>query len=80
MGSGRRGRVVRGWTWSGSQTKRTAGRCRWYSTTGVYDLHRMWTILTPLRHGSAGYECSWGSADIAICLLEGALYGKTNGN
>ncbi|KAI0724836.1 hypothetical protein C8Q72DRAFT_786608 [Fomitopsis betulina] len=27
-------------------------------------------------HGSAGYECSWGSAGIAIGLLEDALSGK----
>ena len=37
-------------------------------------------ILTLYRHGSAGYECSWGSADIAIALLEGALSRQTNGN
>lgn len=33
-------------------------------------------ILMYLRHGSAGYECSWGSAGIAIGLLEDALSGK----
>ncbi|KZT68368.1 nucleotide-binding domain-containing protein [Daedalea quercina L-15889] len=29
-------------------------------------------------HGSSGYECSWGSADVAVSLLEGAIGEKAN--
>ena len=76
MASALRGREGSGWTSSGSLGEKVRRRSRWCSTTGKLPVPLTVVQLLSLafgRHGGGGYQSSWGSASIALELLEKAL-------